>query len=210
MRKNGKRKKAMNEREFKQKHSSASEMKHTKKPLKNVELRLISELMKNSRRSDRELAKVLGISQPTVTRIRTRLEKEGYIKEYTMIPDFRRLGYTIMGATLLGLSESLSEEALKEVRKLTSKIEESNPHASLLAVNGLGVGKNRLFITFYENYADYVDAVKVTRLIPYVDVQSIESLLVDLNDETNYRVLSMSAIAKHLQKRLRSKVPNHE
>jgi DNA-binding Lrp family transcriptional regulator len=210
MRKNGKRKKAMNEREFKQKHSSASEMKHTKKPLKNVELRLISELMKNSRRSDRELAKVLGISQPTVTRIRTRLEKEGYIKEYTMIPDFRRLGYTIMGATLLGLSESLSEEALKEVRKLTSKIEESNPHASLLAVNGLGVGKNRLFITFYENYADYVDAVKVTRLIPYVDVQSIESLLVDLNDETNYRVLSMSAIAKHLQKRLGSKVPNHE
>jgi DNA-binding Lrp family transcriptional regulator len=40
--------------------------------------------MKNSRRSDRELALVLGISQPTVTRLRTRLEKEGIIKEYTM------------------------------------------------------------------------------------------------------------------------------
>jgi DNA-binding Lrp family transcriptional regulator len=34
----------------------------------NVELRLISELMQNSRRSDRELARALGISQPTVTR----------------------------------------------------------------------------------------------------------------------------------------------
>lgn len=30
--------------------------------MKDVELRLVSELMKNSRRSDRELAKTLGVS----------------------------------------------------------------------------------------------------------------------------------------------------
>jgi DNA-binding Lrp family transcriptional regulator len=47
--------------------------------LKDIELRLISELVKNSRRSDRELAKVLGISQPTVSRARMRLEKQGLI-----------------------------------------------------------------------------------------------------------------------------------
>jgi DNA-binding Lrp family transcriptional regulator len=34
--------------------------------MKDIELRLISELMKNSRRSDRELAKAIGISQPTI------------------------------------------------------------------------------------------------------------------------------------------------
>jgi DNA-binding Lrp family transcriptional regulator len=49
--------------------------------LREVELRLISELMKNSRKSDRELARTIGTSQPTVTRTRNRLEKEGYIKE---------------------------------------------------------------------------------------------------------------------------------
>jgi DNA-binding Lrp family transcriptional regulator len=42
--------------------------------MKDVELRLISELMKNSRRSDKELAKVIGVSQPTVTRIRLKLQ----------------------------------------------------------------------------------------------------------------------------------------
>jgi DNA-binding Lrp family transcriptional regulator len=43
--------------------------------LKDVELKLISELMKNSRKSDRELAKKIGVSQPTVTRTRTKLQK---------------------------------------------------------------------------------------------------------------------------------------
>ena len=43
--------------------------------MKDFELKLISELMKNSRRSDRELAKILQVSQPTVTRVRTKLEK---------------------------------------------------------------------------------------------------------------------------------------
>lgn len=44
--------------------------------MKDVELKLISELLKNSRRSDRELAKTLGVSQPTVSRTLKRLEKE--------------------------------------------------------------------------------------------------------------------------------------
>ena len=63
--------------------------------MRKIEWKLISELMKNSRRSDRDLAKVIGKSQPTVTRTRTRLEKQGYIKEYTMLPDFQKLGFEI-------------------------------------------------------------------------------------------------------------------
>jgi DNA-binding Lrp family transcriptional regulator len=54
--------------------------------------------MKNSRKSDRQLARAIGTSQPTVTRIRSRLEKEGYIKEYTMIPDFGKLGLSPSGS----------------------------------------------------------------------------------------------------------------
>jgi DNA-binding Lrp family transcriptional regulator len=53
--------------------------------VKDIELRLIAELMKNSRRSDRELTKIIGVSQPTVSRTIKRLDKEGYIKEYTAI-----------------------------------------------------------------------------------------------------------------------------
>ena len=46
------------------------------KVLKDVELRLVSELMKNSRRSDRELGKAIHVSQPTVSRTIKKLEKK--------------------------------------------------------------------------------------------------------------------------------------
>jgi DNA-binding Lrp family transcriptional regulator len=63
--------------------------------MKDVEVRLLAALMNDSRKSDRELAKAIGVSQPTVTRTRLKLEKEGYIREYTIIPDFLKLGYSI-------------------------------------------------------------------------------------------------------------------
>jgi DNA-binding Lrp family transcriptional regulator len=171
--------------------------------MKEVERRLIVELMKNSRRSDRELARAIGCSQPTVSRMIKRLEKKGVIKEYTMIPDFQKLGYAIMGATLLGLRENLDEPTLAEVRRKTAEVERSHPHASLIAVNGQDQTKNRLFITFYEDYSAYKEAMRIARSLPYVKVESMETFLVDLNDKANYRVLSMAPIAEHLLKRER-------
>jgi DNA-binding Lrp family transcriptional regulator len=61
--------------------------------LKENELKILFELIKNARRSDRELAKAIRVSQPTVTRTRTKLEKMGLVKEYTIIPDLRKMGY---------------------------------------------------------------------------------------------------------------------
>ncbi len=166
--------------------------------MKEIELKLISELMKNSRRSDRELAKAVGSSQPTVSRTIKRLEKEGYIKEYTIMPDFKKLGYQIMGITLISRSEPKSQEKLAEIRKATTELEKISPHASLVAVSGVGLRKDTLFVTFYKSYSAYLEAMQLVKGIPNIDVQSLESFLVDLNDESHYRILSMSPTAHHL------------
>lgn len=76
--------------------------------MKTIELKLISELMKNSRRSDRELAKALDVSQPTISRLIKKLEKEKYIKEYTIMPDSHKLGYELAAFTLVELKKGLS------------------------------------------------------------------------------------------------------
>ena len=185
--------------------SSTNEMENMKKPLRDLELRLISELMRNSRRSDRELAKALGVSQPTVSRMIKKLEKEEVIKEYTMIPDFRALGYSIMAATTLAVGEPYTEDRLRKVREGALELERKNPNAFMLAVNGLSMGKNRLFIVLYKNYSDYVSAMRTVKQFPFINVDTMDSFLADLNDETNYRVLSMSAIGNHLLQRLEKK-----
>ena len=174
--------------------------------LKDVEVRLIAELMKNSRRSDRELARVIGVAQPTVSRIIKKLEHMGVIKEYTIIPDFHKLGYEIMGITSIKVADSVSFQNFEKVRKSTTELEKNNPHASLMAVNGVGIGKDRVFISFYKDYSAYAEAMKLTKQIPLVNVDTLDSFLVSLSDETNYRILSMSAIAQHLLSESREKV----
>ena len=176
---------------------AVSEKKTVK--LRDIEVRIISELMKNSRRSDRELAHAIGTSQPTVSRVIKRLEKEGIIKEYTMIPDFKRLGYQMMGVTFIGVKESLKKDESAELRKAVEDIEKKDPYASLMAVDGIGLGKNRMFITLYRNYARYAQSMQLTKRLPYVNAEEMESFLVDLNNEDNYRLLTLKEAARNIQ-----------
>ena len=77
--------------------------------MKDIEVKVLAELMRNSRISDRELAKAIGVSQPTITRTRTKLESEGIIEEYTLIPDFKKLGYELMAFLFMGKQETMDK-----------------------------------------------------------------------------------------------------
>jgi DNA-binding Lrp family transcriptional regulator len=167
--------------------------------MKDAELRLISELMKNSRRSDRELAKAVGVSQPTVSRMIKKLEKEGVIKEYTMVPDFKRLGYNLMAATFLGKQETMEEEERRELLKGVSEMEKETPIANLIVVNGIGLEKGRMIINLFKDYSSYVDALRIIKNLPNIDADKVESFLVDLNDKLNFRILSMKELATHFE-----------
>jgi len=76
---------------------------------------LLLEFLKDSKRSDREITKVLNVSQPTITRMRQRLVKDGAIKEFTVIPDFVKLGYEIMAITCVQVKEKMVMEMEKNV-----------------------------------------------------------------------------------------------
>ncbi|HYB68977.1 MAG TPA: winged helix-turn-helix transcriptional regulator [Candidatus Acidoferrales bacterium] len=167
--------------------------------MRDIEVKLVSELMKNSRRSDRELAKVLKVSQPTVSRTIKKLEKEGIIKEYTMIPDFKLLGYQIMAIMLFGKPEPWREKERAELRKAALEMEKRTPQANLIVVNGEGLKKSRVAINLYRDYASYLESLNMIRNLPNIDADDIESFLIDLNAEDNFRMISMAAAARHLQ-----------
>ena len=166
---------------------------------KNTEIRIIAELMRNSHRSDRQIAHAVGVSQPTVSRTIQRLEKEGIIREYTMIPDFKRLGYQIMALAFLGKSETQKQEESEELRKAARELEKKTPFANIMVVDGIGIGKGRVLINLYKDYGSYLEGMATIKSLPNVEADEAESFLVDLCDERNFRVLSMAQVARHIQ-----------
>ena len=145
--------------------------------MKDTELKVVVELMKNSRRSDRELARAIGMSQPTVTRTRTGLEKRGIIKEYTMVPDYVQLGFQLMSITFTRLKEPISKETLEEVRKSARKTLSERPTAVISATNGLGCNADHAVIAFHRNYAEYSEFMNLIRHRQIVAVDEVKASL---------------------------------
>jgi DNA-binding Lrp family transcriptional regulator len=118
---------------------------------------VLVEILKNSRKSDRDIAKKLEISQPTVTRIRKKLERN-IIKAYTAIPVFPEIGVELLSFNFGKCSNPKkdTELCLKQMAKANPKI--------LFISSGEGMGKNCLIVAIHRDYRDYVDFINNIRL----------------------------------------------
>lgn len=127
--------------------------------MKDNELKLISELIKDGRRSDRNLAKEIGVSQPTVSRMIKKLKKQGIIQHYTMIPDLRKLGFEILALTF----SAYTPEALKipEKTRIEKRDRFFSKHPNILFGSfGRGLGMDRMILTIHRTYSDYNEFMK--------------------------------------------------
>jgi len=175
--------------------------------MKDAELKLISELLKDSRRSDRELAQAIGVSQPTISRLIAKLRKQGVIKEFTMVPDLAHLGFTIMAVIFLKLQrngKSLTSKQLEEMFSDAHKLEKDNPRPFLLVETGIGLRHDMIVIALFHNYTEYADYVGMIRtestsVLPYFKNEDIESFLINL-EEKHYLPLTLSRLAMNLRK----------
>lgn len=145
-------------------------------------MELLHELLKNSKRSDRDLAKILGVSQPTVTRMRRRLETTGYVLEYTVIPDLTKLGYEIIAFTFMNIIR-YDEKTGEPFRKLAEKAHKwavENPKIILGAAGDGLDGKNCMMISLHKDFSDYYRFVSEFRGKWSSHMRDIESFLVSL------------------------------
>ena len=152
--------------------------------------------MKDGRRSDRELAKAIGSSQPTVSRMIKKLESEGIVKEYTMIPDFHKLGFNLLALTFIKIQPSRPKEIEKTTRIIENR-EECLPEVVMFE-RGLGLGYDGVIVSFHEEYSSYVRFRKRIRDHCLLEVSKIEDFLISLDVEDRYRPLTFAALAQHL------------
>jgi len=158
--------------------------------MKGHQTKLLLELIKGARRSDRELAKIAGVSQPTVTRTRTRLEKEGLIKEYTIIPDLRKMGYELLAFTFLSFAED-RPVLFDKAREWTKK----QPPV-IFANQGEGLGMNSMMISLHRNYASYTKLISKLRQDWQPNLTGEQSFIISL-ERTDLKIKEFSF--RHLE-----------
>jgi len=156
--------------------------------MKKRMLKLLFELMKNAKRSDREIAKIIGVSQPTITRMRQRLEKTAIV-DYTVIPDWTELGFEIMAMTLVkakGVPES-TENAKKWAMKTPNVV---------FAAGGEGMGMDYAIISFHNNFSGYSSFIDNLKTEWAENLQDIQSFLMTTGEERTVKPLSLKYLEK--------------
>jgi DNA-binding Lrp family transcriptional regulator len=86
--------------------------------LDETDKKILAELLKNSNRSNREIARAIGISAATVINRIQRLESAGVITNYTVTLDFERLGFELTIIMEVTVSRGKLLETQEEIAKL--------------------------------------------------------------------------------------------
>jgi hypothetical protein len=63
---------------------------------------------------------------------------------------------------------------------------------------GLGLGFDGVIISFYEDFAAYMEHKNVLKQYDFLGFFDIETFLISLDDKVHYRPLTFSTLAKHL------------
>jgi DNA-binding Lrp family transcriptional regulator len=153
------------------------------------------ELVKNSRRSDRQLAKAIGTSQPTVTRRRAFLEKE-LIDGYTAIPRWHKLGYELFAITLVKIKQTVASK--KRYAEMREKGLEwlMSQHQIVMAGACRGMGVDSFMMSFHKSYSDYDEFMRNYRLELAETMDDVQSILVNLSGKELLKPLNLKYLAE--------------
>jgi DNA-binding Lrp family transcriptional regulator len=122
--------------------------------MKSIDYGILRELIKNCRRSDRELAKVLKISQPTVTRRRGKIEKT-LIEGYTAIPKWEKIGFELIVFTFVKTNRSFSNrEKGSAILNAGKEWLMKQPNVAYASA-GEGLEWDGIIMSYHKNYSDY-------------------------------------------------------
>jgi len=137
------------------------------------EKQVLTELLKNCKTSDQEIARKLKTSRPTVYKIRERLEKEGVIKRYMSIIDFEKLNLNLQAVIFYRWKDYSKIEELEKTTKLIKAIPEI-----ILFIKGEGMGgKTDLIISAHEDIKDYERFIRKLKYEWKDNVENVEVFL---------------------------------
>jgi DNA-binding Lrp family transcriptional regulator len=149
--------------------------------------KLLFALIRNSKRSDRELARALQISQPTVTRLRKILEKEA-IEQYTVIPNFSYLGFEIVALTFFR-TKQLVHPLWDKGKKWAAE----QPNVMFVST-GQGMDADAVMISLHRDYADFVKFYQNFRRDWGDTLQNFRTFLISVKGSVRIKPFSLNCL----------------
>jgi DNA-binding Lrp family transcriptional regulator len=166
---------------------------------RSKKISFVHELLKDSCRSDRELSKVLGVSQPTVSKMKKSLLEEGVIQGFTMIPKFSKIGYTLLAITFVKIKNILSPADEFKEDTLTAKKWLSQQSNVIFADFCRGMDMDAVMLSIHRTYQDFDEFIKDHNKKLGHQVTSIKSTLVNLAGEHTLKPFHFKYLADDLK-----------
>ncbi len=116
-------------------------------------LKVLFALIALGGKSDREIAKILKMSNATLSRRKKKLEQEGYIREHTVIPDFHKMGLEFIVFSFAKTTDVITPAQVEEAQSLINK----QPEVLCLLEERSLAGTNWVAVSVHKDYNSYLE-----------------------------------------------------
>ena len=141
--------------------------------LDEIDRKLLRELLKDSKRSYRELASAIGVSAATVINHVQRLESAGVIKDYSARLDHERLGYELTVVTEIVVSKGKLLETDEEIAKIPN----------VCAVYDITGQTDAMVVAKFKSRNKLSDFTKALLAMPYVERTNTHVVLTTVKED---------------------------
>jgi DNA-binding Lrp family transcriptional regulator len=141
--------------------------------LDDIDRRLLREMLGDSKRSYRELARNIGVSTATVINHVQRLESASVIKDYTVRLDHERLGYELTVITEIVVSKGKLLETEEEIAKIPNTC----------AVYDVTGATDAMVIAKFKSRSNLSDFTKKLLSMPYVERTNTHVVLTTMKED---------------------------
>jgi len=86
-----------------------------------------------------------------------------------------------------------------KAKRILSEAFKKGPFEIIMAERGMGCGYNAIMISIHRDYKSFTELTDWVQQFYELELDEIESFLVNLAGEVHYRPLTFSSLAKHLQ-----------
>ncbi len=141
--------------------------------LDEIDRKLLRELLTDSKRSHRELARAIGVSAATVINHVQRLESAGVIKDYSARLDHERLGYELTVITEIVVSKGKLLETDEEIAKIPN----------VCAVYDITGQTDAMVVAKFKSRNKLSDFTKALLAMPYVERTNTHVVLTTVKED---------------------------